>query len=400
MLCNPVRLKACGGMVILWVMRILDESRLEQFARLRELARYATADEATLLMRARDEAYAWCAGGVRAFGDSIDDLLGERDGSSVIPVCFRIDFDGTETFYWQPNWLIEARDERLLYFGTVPHGEIGEDYDFDPDETEAIESESHTLGQWTSAIQRIHAEIRAGRLNKAVLSRQMSLYNPQPWQIDHVLAKLLQHSTGTSVFAHQLYDNKVWIGASPEVLFQREGRQLIVDSLAGTRQTLIEDNSFTDKDRVEQKVVTDFLCDTLAPLCSHVSVSPSSVRRADDLEHVYNQVQGVLRDDVNDDEILAALHPTPAVCGSPRDMAAQLLEELEPAPRDLYSGVLGFSNGHQTTAIVALRCAQVQSRTARLFGGAGIVLDSNPDLEYSECGWKMEIMRRALTDLI
>ncbi|MCB1058886.1 MAG: chorismate-binding protein [Calditrichaeota bacterium] len=378
----------------------MDESQLEQFAQLRELARYAVADEATLLMRVRGDSYSWCAGGVRAFGKSIKDLLSERDGSSVIPVCFRLDFDRNETFYWHPDWLVEARNERLLYFGTVPHGSIGEEIEFNPDETEAIESESHTPGQWTAAVQRIQAEIREQKLQKAVLSRQMSLYNPQPWQVDLVLAKLLHQSTGTSVFAHQLYDNKVWIGATPEILFQREGRQVTVDSLAGTRQTLLDDTAFSNKDHVEQKVVTDFLCETLSPLCSHVSVSPLTVRRADDLEHVYSQVQGVLRDGVNDDDVLEALHPTPAVCGSPRNEAALLLNELEPAPRDLYGGVLGFTNGHQTTAVVVLRCAQVQTRTARLFGGAGIVLDSDPEMEYSECGWKMEVMQRALTDLI
>jgi len=381
-------------------MRLLEESQLEQVARFRELARFAVADEATLLMRARGETYAWCAGGVRFFGASIQDLLADRDGSSVLPVCFRMDYDGSEKFFWQPKWLVEARDERLLFFGEVPHHAVSEEYEYDPDESEAIESESHTPGQWTTAVQKIRAEIRAGRLRKAVLSRQMSLYSPTLWPVDSALAKLLQFSTGTSVFAHQLYDQKIWIGATPEVLFQREGRQITVDSLAGTRQTLLDNTSFSAKDHEEQKVVTDFLKSSLAPLCLHVSVSPITQRRADDLEHVYCQVQGVLRDEVNDDEILAALHPTPAVCGSPKDRAAQLLLELEPTPRDLYSGVLGFSNGHQTTAIVALRCAQVHGRTARLFGGAGIVLDSDADLEYAECGWKMEIMRRALLDLL
>lgn len=393
-------LKACRNMAKLQVMRLLEETQVGQVARLAELARYALADEATLLMRTRGESTAWCAGGVRFFGASIQDLLTDRDGSSVIPMCFRIDYNGGEKFFWQPNWLVEARDERLLYFGEPPHSSVSEEYEFDPDESEAIESESHTPGQWTAAVQKLHGEMRAGTIRKAVLSRQTSLYSPSPWPVDRALAKLLFLSTGTSVFAHSLYDQKIWIGASPEVLFQREGRQISVDSLAGTRQTLLDNASFSAKDREEQAVVTEFLQTSLAPLCSHVSVSPVTQRRADDLEHVYCQVQGVLRDDVNDDDILAALHPTPAVCGSPRDSAARLLHELEPTPRDLYSGVLGYSNGHQTTAIVALRCAQVHGHTARLFGGAGIVLDSDADLEYSECGWKMEIMRRALQDLL
>lgn len=381
-------------------MRLLEETKLEQFDRFREIARYALSDRATLLMRLRGDTSVWCAGGLYDQADSIEELLRQRDGSSVLPVCFRLDYDGFETRYWQSSWLVEIRGERILYFGDVDHGDISEWSDLDLDDFESDESESHTPGQWISAVQQIQTQIRANKIQKAVLSRQMTLYNPKSWDLESVIAKLLMHSSGTSVFAHQLDDGKPWIGASPEVLFQREGRQISVDSLAGTRQTILENNTFTAKDREEQEVVTEFLKSSLEPLCSHISVSPVSQRRADDLEHVYCQVQGVLRDDVNDDMILTALHPTPAVCGSPREEASRLIDKLEVLPRDLYSGVLGFSNGHQTTAVVALRCAQVSGHSARLFGGAGIVADSDPELEFAECGWKMEVMRRALLDLL
>lgn len=381
-------------------MNWIETTQLERKSRLRELARYATADVATLLIRPRDEQQAWCTGGIRHTGTSIQDLLRDRDGSSVIPICFRLNFDDNDNFYWQPSWLVEARDESLVYYGVIPHGEVAEEFEIEPDDAEPFEQESHTPGQWTNAVQKIQARIREGKLRKAVLSRQICLYNPEPWPIEAAIGRLLHDSTGTSVFAHQLHDQKVWIGASPEVLFQREGRQILVDSLAGTRQTILENNSFTEKDRAEQTVVTEFLCESLAPLCMHIAVSPITQRRADDLEHVYCQVQGVLRDEVTDDDVLAALHPTPAVCGSPRADAAKLLEELEPMPRELYSGVLGFSNGHQTTAIVALRCAAVYGLKALLFGGAGIVANSDADREFAECGWKMEIMRRALLDLL
>ncbi len=387
-------------MAKLQAMRLVEETHTEKSVRLRELARYATADSATLLLRVRDDEHAWCAGGIRHSGSSVADLLADRDGGSIIPVCFRIDYDCALKFFWQPSWLVELREDRLCYYGEVPHGEISEDDEFEPVESEPLEADAYPAQRWNKAVAKIQAYIQQQQLRKAVLSRQLSLFSSEPWPVDSVLAKLLQHSTGTSVYAHQLHDKKVWLGASPEVLFHREGRKILVDSLAGTKQTLIENNSFTAKDRAEQLVVTDFLRATLEPLCVHVSVSPLTQRRADDLEHVYCQVQGVLRDEVNDDDILDALHPTPAVCGSPRDAAAEILEELEPMPRDLYSGVLGYSNGHQTTAIVVLRCAQVHGRKARLFGGAGIVADSDAELEYSECGWKMEIMRRALMDLV
>ncbi|MBK6765145.1 MAG: chorismate-binding protein [bacterium] len=366
----------------------------------RELAKYATADVATLLLRPRDEEFAWCAGGIGYTGNSIHDLLRDHDGSSLIPVCFRADFESGERFYWKPGWMVELDGDYLRYVGQVPHGSVSEELEIEPDDAEPLESDSHTPGQWSAAIRRIQSEIGAGNLRKAVLSRRICLYQPDPWPIDAVIARLLNSSSGTSVFAHQLQDQRVWIGATPEVLYRRDGRQVRVDSLAGTRHTILDGNLFTDKDRAEQAVVTEFVRDMLAPLCVHTAVSPLTKRRADDLEHVFCEVQGVLRDNVTDDDLLAALHPTPAVCGSPRPAAAQLLEELEPLPRELYAGVLGFSNGHHTTAIVALRCAAVSGQRAVLYGGAGIVADSDADREYDECGWKMEIMRRALLDLL
>jgi len=366
----------------------------------RELARYVTADVATLLMRPRDEEFAWCAGGIAYSGNSVQDLLRDHDGSSLIPVCFRINFESGERFCWKPSWFVELDGDYLRYAGQVPHGSVSEEIEIEPDDAEPLEQESHTPGQWSAAIRRIHSEIQAGRLRKAVLSRRICLYQPEPWPVDAIVARLLINSTGTSVFAHQLHDQRVWMGATPEILYRRDGRQVRVDSLAGTRQTILDGNLFTEKDRTEQAVVTEFVRDSLAPLCVHVAVSPLSKRRADDLEHVYCEVQGVLRDDVTDDDLLAALHPTPAVCGSPRDASAQLIEELEPLPRELYSGVLGFSNGHSTSAIVALRCAAISGQRAVLYGGAGIVADSDADREYDECGWKMEIMRRALLDLL
>lgn len=386
-------------MAKLGVMRFTEETQADRAARLHALAAFATADSATLLMQLRDDDFAWCAGGIGKSGSSLAGLLAERDGATAIPVCFRLDYDLTSRYYWQPKWMVELHGHHLEFFGDVPFDSVSEECEFEPNEFQPLEADAFPIQRWNFAVSRIKHCIAQDMLRKAVLSRQVSLFCAEPWQVEGILAALLAGSSGTTVFAHTMNDRKLWLGASPEVLFQREGRKILVDSLAGTKQTILESNSFSAKDREEQAVVTEFLRRALEPLCVHVSVSPLSERKADDLVHVYSQVHGVLRDDVNDDDILAALHPTPAVCGSPRDAAAALLEELEPMPRDLYSGVLGFSNGHQTTAIVVLRCAQVSGRKARLFGGAGIVAESNAELEYAECGWKMDIMRRALMDL-
>jgi len=386
-------------MAKLWVMAVIAQQNEERLARLKGLASYLLADSQTLLMRQRDTQRVWVAGGCAGTTSSLRMLQAQRTGAAEIPICFRFDYDRREEHIWQPAWMVSLDDERLRLVGNVPtETVVDEDW---ADERPALPQEESLFLEhsWQMAVRRIQNEIVRGNLRKAVLTRQIELSHPHAWPAHEVLAALLHASEGTSVYGHHWHGGVVWVGASPEVLYAREGRQVTVDSLAGTRRLLMDGGGFSGKDHAEQKFVTDYLVEALTPLCEHVNVSSVSKRRADDLEHVYAQVGGVLRDGVGDDELLAALHPTPAVCGTPRARAAELIQQLEPAPRELYSGVLGFSTGHATTAIVVLRCAKLQDSTARLYGGAGIVAESDPDLEYAECGWKMDIMRRALMDL-
>lgn len=367
---------------------------------LHEAAGRVLSDQATLLMRPRGEEHVWCAGGVAESGTSIRELLLWRDSSSIIPVCFRVDYSAALRYVWQPSWMVEVSSDAVRYSGDEIPGfnVLGSGAEVSPDPP--IETDCFPLENWSRAVEKIRYEIESGFISKAVLSRQIEMVGMQAWSIHELVTRLLKHSSGTSVFAHAFRDDKIWIGASPEILFQREGRVVKVDSLAGTRQTLFEGHAFSEKDRAEQQVVTEFVRTCLEPLCQHLTISPLSERRADNLEHVYCQLVGVLRDGVTDDDLISTLHPTPAVCGTPRDLAADLIQELEPRPRGLYSGVLGFSNGHTTTAIVVLRCAMLDRNHARLFGGAGIVANSNAEQEYAECGWKMDVMRRTLLDLL
>ena len=96
-------------------------------------------------------------------------------------------------------------------------------------------------------------------------------------------------------------------------------------------------------------------------------------------------------------DVLAALHPTPAVCGLPRDSALSLLEREEPFERGWYSGPVGwFDSSGDGIFAPALRCAVAKGREWRLFAGAGIVGASDPALEWEETGIKFEPVLRAL----
>ncbi len=144
-------------------------------------------------------------------------------------------------------------------------------------------------------------------------------------------------------------------------------------------------------------MVVEAVEQALAPFCSELRHPPEPVLLGTaNVWHLSTPFRGRLGSDgVSVLDLVAALHPTPAVCGVPRDAARKALVELEPLDRGLYAGPVGWVDaaGNGGWAI-ALRCADVGDRTARLFAGAGIVAGSEPRLELDETERKF----RALLD--
>ncbi|HEX9123424.1 MAG TPA: chorismate-binding protein, partial [Actinomycetota bacterium] len=151
------------------------------------------------------------------------------------------------------------------------------------------------------------------------------------------------------------------------------------------------------KEREEHAVVVEAVSQTLSLFCEDLRHprEPELLGTAN-VWHLSTPFRGRLRPSVESVlELVSALHPTPAVCGTPRDAARKALVDLEPFDRGLYAGPVGWidANGDGEWAI-ALRCAEVGEGTARLFAGAGIVADSVPEMELDETERKF----RALLD--
>jgi isochorismate synthase len=220
-----------------------------------------------------------------------------------------------------------------------------------------------------------------------------------------VLERLSWQSPGSFLFAHH---NRVgtFLGASPERLFRVEERRIQTDSLAGTRalgrtteetERLSGELLRSEKDRAEQDVVTRFLTDALLSYCEHVSADAEpSVIRTSALQHLHSRVSGDLRTGASLDDLLSALHPTPAVCGLPREAARSLIQNLEYTPRGLYAGAVGYVDIKSAEFAVAIRSALVRENRVHLFAGAGIVDGSDPASEWLETAHKLTPMLRAL----
>ncbi|MFB3739801.1 MAG: isochorismate synthase [Candidatus Velamenicoccus archaeovorus] len=248
--------------------------------------------------------------------------------------------------------------------------------------------------------------IRAGELRKVVLARSLVVEAGRELDPTQLVWRLRAVDPGCFAFAVPAPGGRTLVGATPELLVAKRGREVTAGPLAGSAprfgdpdrdRASAERLLASAKDREEHAVVVEAVAEVLGPRCEDLRypTEPELLGTAN-VWHLSTPFTGTLRPEVDSVlELVAALHPTPAVCGTPRDLARAALAELEPFDRGLYAGPVGWvdAEGDGEWAI-ALRCAEVGDRTARLFAGAGIVADSVPELELDETEAKF----RALLD--
>lgn len=253
---------------------------------------------------------------------------------------------------------------------------------------------------WNAGVNKALDLIRKKELQKVVLARTLTLeldHAPDPFAI---AAALKEKAQGAFVFCMQS-ETKSFLGATPERLFFRKERRIISEAVAGTRKRgkdPIEDDLLQQellnsaKDLREFSPVQTYLQNALSPLCSEpISFSPISIHQTKNVQHLYSKCTGNLKDGVTDEEILKNLHPTPALCGTPKQKAYSFIHELEPFDRGLYGGALGWITPDASEWIVGIRSMLLVGNTATLFSGTGIVEGSNPDEEWEELNQKLKL---------
>lgn len=249
---------------------------------------------------------------------------------------------------------------------------------------------------WQKMLSSAHQTLAAGTLEKLVLSRSSSIACPELGL--EIIQALLQQQRAVYHFWFQPRAGEIFWGASPERLYARRGQQLFSEALAGTRpytdqpernQELRQDLLNSSKDRNEHQKVLDFLQSRLHELGSHVQRSPVDVIQAGPVQHLYCRFQADLKPGLTDLDLIAQLHPTPAVNGQPAALAPSYLEALEPHERGWYTGGLGWISAQAAEWAVALRSALWQDHTLHFFTGAGIMPDSNIQSEWQELDAKL-----------
>ncbi|CAN5517385.1 isochorismate synthase DhbC [soil metagenome] len=269
--------------------------------------------------------------------------------------------------------------------------------------TEVTVHSIRSVADWCAAVEAATTRIRAGELTKVVLARELAILTDRPLEASVLLARLRELYPAAMTFAIDGF-----VGASPELLVSRVGEIVRAQPMAGTtpRTGDVEADHRrasellgSAKNRSEHQITIDMVHDTLLPWCSYLDAEPApSVVAAGPVQHLASAVEGRLsRPTPPVLDLVAALHPTPAVGGWPRDTALQVIDELELADRGRYAEPVGWTDaGGNGAFAVGIRSVQLSQGTARLFAGVGVVADSDPQAELDETRAKAQSLLVAI----
>ena len=248
--------------------------------------------------------------------------------------------------------------------------------------------------------------IKSNYLNKIVLADALDVRSSHNFDLFQSLKNLRHLHPNCYIFSTSNGKGQNFIGASPERLISIRKQKLITDALAGSAprgKTSVEDAANAnklinnEKERHEHSLVIDFITQSLSELGLSPQVLAPRLRQLSNIQHLWTPIQATVPQNVNPIQIVAQLHPTPAVAGTPPDIACKEIRRYENFERGLYAAPLGWIDSlGNSEFIVGIRSALIDGDRARLYAGAGIVSGSNPDRELAEIQLKLQALLKAL----
>ncbi len=277
-------------------------------------------------------------------------------------------------------------------------------------------SQEFQKAEHQSLIEKGVAKIKKDSLEKVVLSRRLQVScKHQPLAI---FKRLLMNYENAFVYLWHHPKIGTWLGATPEILLHLENNHLTTMSLAGTQK--YEGNAKPDwqtKEINEQELVTSFIKKALEGKVENLKIFERETIKAGQLLHLRTKFSGILQHNQLN-ALVDALHPTPAVCGYPRDVAKEFILKNERYNREFYTGYLGelnFKNEIKRTSrrkntensvykalktstnlFVNLRCMQWQGHSALVYVGGGLTKGSDSEKEWQETVAKTKTMLQVL----
>ena len=358
-----------------------------------------------------DDRVARSGSGVLAFGAL--PFARETPGALVVPeLLYGRSADGTE-------WATLVTD------GPGPTSSAGLralllDRSSSPPQNKAVRTATPSVTPLTSersfmdGVARSVRDIGNGDLDKVVLARQIELAFDVAIDVRALLSRWRTVEPTATIFSIPI-DGGQFVGASPELLVARDGDTVRCQPLAGTSSRpgrastgpnsapgVTDDLRQSPKNVSEHRLVVEAIADALGPLCAALDVPASpEVIHFHNVSHLGTSISGTLSGGSSGPatvlELVATLHPTPAVGGVPRERALRMIGELESTARDHYAGPVGWMDAHGDGRwVIGIRAATIAGRRVRLAAGVGIVAGSDPRSELRETNWKFTAVFDAL----
>ncbi|MEX2563270.1 MAG: isochorismate synthase [Nitriliruptoraceae bacterium] len=359
------------------------------------------------------------ADGMRALGDvaataTIDDTVDARGSGLVAFGSFTFDDDAAGSVMIVPQVIVGRRDGTTWLTEVTPVDGSGvrplqpvtdtKQRTARPVDTDRPRYAGATRSdvQWLEAVAAAIDRIRQGDVDKVVLARDLAVWSRTPFDPNVLARRLQRHFPSCHTF---VVDGLV--GATPELLVGKFSNRVTSRVLAGTigrdhdprsDDELAARLMASDKDRREHALAVDSVRDVLSARCRDLAHDDDpTVLKLENVQHLATWFEGTL-DAVTDVlSLAAALHPTAAVGGTPRQAALALLRDLEGIDRGRYAAPVGWTDASGDGEWgIALRCAELAGTRARLFAGVGIVEGSLPEAELAETRLKLLAMQAVL----
>lgn len=261
-----------------------------------------------------------------------------------------------------------------------------------PRQKETFQEETHE--EYVQNVSRIIQIIKDNNLPKLVYSRRKIFTDFE--KIDYTESFNNLCTSYPNAFRYFFNDGKnSWMGAFSEVLgkFDKNTHEFETMSLAGT---IPVSESWSEKEIEEQKPVSSYIKTVLTNYTESLQVSETYDHISGNIKHLRTDFKAVIHP-ADLDALISELHPTPAVCGIPKEFCKKQIENTEKFPRELYAGYIKIETESKVYYFVNLRCAKLFSDAVHLFVGGGITALSSPEKEWRETELKSEAVLKNLS---
>ena len=284
--------------------------------------------------------------------------------------------------------------ESIDFYGNIEEFFFNENILSNQISTELLEFKEENQFEYEAKLGKVIEFIKENQLSKLVISRRKLLnFEGQKVNLSQTFLNLCKSYPNAFVYFF-IKDGKCWIGAFSELLgkFDKKTSEFETMSLAGT---LPVNETWTAKEIEEQKPVTDFIKNILKNYSSEVEQSETYDHISGNIKHLRTDFTAkIMSEDL--ENLISELHPTPAVCGIPKDLCKSAIEKFESHPRNFYAGYIKVETEETVQYFVNLRCAEFFENACLIYVGGGITAESSPEKEWRETELKSEAILRNL----